>query len=266
MTVEDFGNDDRRTYLKSPTYAGFVQLVKNELLMLDERSGEDVSVHSPMFSAAGDEWEMQYSTRTGIPLGDFRSRWELLKPSSSSRKSPASDNEDLQLAPGERPLSYEQIFGLTKRHAESYRKSHPDPGETDNNRWVDRLTKYILDHSGRPPFEELKMLYHALDYRLNVITAAATQYKNALGLKIEDCHLIDAYGQSLITPNFGPNWSLVLSYHLFDTPSPIQGQPYYKGITYLAVGLARSGWSIDQVAAKLDSLCNNRSKWPATSK
>lgn len=57
------------------TYAEFVESVYEGLLNNVDRRG---FLHGLTFSAQDDAWEMHWSDRTGIPLANFKARWDML--------------------------------------------------------------------------------------------------------------------------------------------------------------------------------------------
>ncbi|KAL8847472.1 MAG: hypothetical protein Q9221_007498 [Calogaya cf. arnoldii] len=64
------------TQEQESTYADFCETVTKTLLMDYDRLGFE---HDVTFSAENDAWNMCWRERTGIPLGQFRERWDQLE-------------------------------------------------------------------------------------------------------------------------------------------------------------------------------------------
>jgi hypothetical protein len=124
--------------------------------------------------------------------------------------------------------------------------------------------RYIYDK------EFLEYLSNVLCFRMSVIKRA-TDYKNYLGLSIDDCHLFDTWAeqrtlkacsnQRQIIEEGLEKWrrykdirTTVFNSRVFDLPVAGQGLTYLKPVNYLAIAFYESNRSIAQILAEAEKM------------
>lgn len=270
LAIDGFGMEDLEGFDQSPTFAGLIKVVEDTLRQFDPRQFDsrktfnietestespDYSVHQPMFSVQDDEWEVEYSTRTGFPLNAFQARWFQLRAAGRRQTPPGGEHRD---GPGGRIFSYDQLLTAVKREGRVYLDSHPGLDRKGKNTALHNSLRRLIDGELIRDIKELAYLRAQVDYRMNSIMAAATTYKNFLDIKLADCHQVDLdkfpqRGHSA----FIDALMLLRTYPLFDSPCE-QGHSYAKGDEYLAACMVQAGWSKDRQVEKLDTLVKYR--------
>ena len=272
LTLKGIGTEEMEEFRQLPTYAGFITTVRDAVRKLDSRQlgtigtrGRDDYewVHNPTFSAQDDEWEMAYTTRTGLPLNVFRERWLQLKAAGSSQEPPGGEHS---FGPGERVFAYDQLEKIVINLARWYMNSYPGRDELGSNTGLHSRISILLKQREKLSAWRLSYTRDQIDYRMNQVMVAATLYKGYLGLSSIDCQKFDFdtfRGES--TPPLMEKWleafDLVDNYPLFDMPSGTQGHYYPKGRQYLAACIAEAGWSREHAEAKLDELVKYKGKF-----
>ncbi|OBT74065.1 hypothetical protein VF21_07811 [Pseudogymnoascus sp. 05NY08] len=261
LTVRGYHTDDLDDFQKSPSYAGFISLIRDSMQKKDPRNysisaeGDGYSIHQPMFSAQDDEWEMAYSTRTGLPLNEFYERWSLLKKAPPRQEPPGGE---YRFGPGSRAFSRDQLITIVKSEGEDYLGSYPGNDSKANNIVLHNDLRRLINGTETPSASYLGYLRDQIDYRVNHVMRTATGYKEVWGLNIPKCEVVDVEK----APGIGsPDWvkmlKLVESYPLFDDPHR-QGAEYEKGEWYLASCIYREKWDRAQAEEKLNSLVRFR--------
>jgi hypothetical protein len=264
LTVDGFEGDQVDDFNEAPTYAGFITLVTEMVERLDPRgegiqgSADYVSVHNPTFSAQDDAWEMAYSTRTGFPLNMFQQRWLQLRAAGYSSPPPGGEH---RFGPGERVFSYDVLKTVTKKEVKEYLKSYPgDDSLSKNTSLHGRIYALLSEKRDFMPIE-LECIREEVDYRMNQVMAAATVYKNYLGIEFDDCHEVDVWTCS--RTDLSVKWlGFVNRYPLFDESAGLQGHSYGKGELYIAACLTKAGWDDAVAESKLDELVKYKSMLP----
>ncbi|EPE27324.1 hypothetical protein GLAREA_03239 [Glarea lozoyensis ATCC 20868] len=223
----------------SDTMAG---LTSNIITECEKRFGDLWKDHGFSFAEQDDLWEQAWGKRTGLPLLNYRERWERLPEAS-----------------------------LTKiRKAARYMSSNPGRDNAGGNtlchaRCNSLLSGKILD------FQELYELNEALDHRQGQISLAGI-YCQLLGIGFpenrrtwdfndahwEHAHLIDESKGSVASANMLKRYNTikgwVIRLRLFNKPLPYKGQGYSKPKKYLACRLAETPMSMDVIREKLEGL------------
>ncbi|KFY82082.1 hypothetical protein V500_10832, partial [Pseudogymnoascus sp. VKM F-4518 (FW-2643)] len=252
LTVEGYETRENDGTDRGPFYAKVISLVEDAVQKID--SWKEVlatgNVH-PMFSAH-DEWEMEYSKRTGIPLHWFQERWLMLKTGGPRRE--ASEGE-LRFSPDGRIYNVDQLSVALKREGRVYLDSYPGNDCRAKNVSLRNSINRVIGTRWRytPSVRELGYLRDQVDYRLNQIFGTATLYKNFLGLDMPDSHETDA---DWVGSREGIR-ELLFQYYLFDEPC-LQGHEYSEGEKYLNGCINKLNWDVSEATANLDTLTKFR--------
>lgn len=170
---------------------------------------------------------MYYSEQTGIPLNLFALRCLQLKAPGQQSPPPGGFWEPSDT---ERCFSYDQLLHLVKKEGLTYRKSFPgDSARASNFALSDRI-QAVVGRNVRPPLVQLEELYDQIHYCNTEIMAAATIYKDYLGVSMSDCADLDMQTRPYILLDFEMwqyNSNLVASYPLFEKPR--SSRPFLKG-------------------------------------
>jgi hypothetical protein len=247
---------------KSPIYAGLIKVIRDAIHEVDLQktnvSAENAGlIHQPMFSSDHDEWEMAYSTRTGLPLNEFHERWSLLKKAAPRQEPPGGEH---RFGPGSRAFSRDQLITIVKSEREDYFNSYPGNDTKAKNVVLHNDLRRLINGTEIPSASYLGYLRDQIDYRVNHVMRTATGYKEVWGLNIPKCEVVGVKK----APGIGSSrWremlELVASYPLFDGPHG-QGAEYEKGEWYLASCIYHEKWTRAQAEEKLNSLVRFRGK------
>lgn len=175
-----------------------------------------------------------------------------------------NNQPNILIGSGKRAESNNRFHRETVIFAHEYMQSHPGPGSRTPNQSITSSCVQLLQYGTRPSAVELQRIWHQLDYRFNVFTKAATDYKNLLGANFPDCDQIEPKCYPLTSEQIGKLEEikrLLWSYALFDPPNQSQGTLWVKGEDYLAACLTVQGWGKATCIAKLDALVKNRSEF-----
>ncbi|OBT60536.1 hypothetical protein VE03_10055 [Pseudogymnoascus sp. 23342-1-I1] len=268
LTIKGYQTDDLDDFSSGPTYAGFIMLIRSLVQKVDPKKvstsadGASYSVHQPMFSAQDDEWEMAYSSRTGIPLNKFHERWRLLKEASPRQEPPGGEH---RFGPGGRAFSHTELMTTVTNEAKEYFGRFPGSDNKAKNAVLHNDLRRLINRTEIPTVAKLAHLRDQIDYRVNHIMRTATMYKDFWNLQIKNCEDADAEtGPGVSTSRWLEMLNLVESYPLFDEPHK-QGHVYEKGEWYIASCICYQNWNNVQAVEKLDSLVRFRdSKVPGS--
>ena len=253
--------------LTSSTFARLANVIHDTLMQDDH--GKNVG-HTVTFAAQDDLWASEWRKRTGVPLAEFRSKWEALPlcPSKSSlsaaRPSKAGElNSPQETFRGDafygckRGLSRSQARAIIAHLCYTWLDSFPGPREAANNHSIFNRVHELI--RGDPMSDGLIMMTQEwVAFRLGLMRLA-TNYKNMLGLDLPDCELFDVYkwerenggkGQKQISYSAEIN-KLQLFPRVSDSS---QGRHDNKGSHYLAIALVESSMTeveVDKALAKL---------------
>lgn len=172
IDIETAEDNDPRLH---PTYAGLVDSIYKKANELDGVFS-DQNVH---FSAQNDEWEANWSPRTGVPLTRFRERWEMLK-----NVPPGSTKDPVGAASDRRYGVFQNE--LTIRAHEYFAAK---PGLDNSALNVGIHTPLILFFRGRyEPHDEntLRWVLDNVVYRLSFMHEV-DEYVQGMGLSFPSC-------------------------------------------------------------------------------
>lgn len=191
----------------------------------------------------------------GIPLNKFKDRRLLLKAAGERQEPPRGE---YQFGPGERIFSYDVLLTEVKEYGLAYLASNPGFDEKAKNIALHGSINRLLKDAERPTLMELVEMRDSIDYRMSQVMGAVTAYKRFWVLNMPDCEEVDV--DAYVGPNVRRAFALVCKYALFDEPATLQGQPYIKGLKYIACCIAEAGWSHAEATAKLDALVKCKGK------
>ncbi|KAI9770398.1 MAG: hypothetical protein M1840_003284 [Geoglossum simile] len=277
---------DRDDLISSSTYAELSRVICRTLLDDVDTMGED---HGIKFSAQNDVWETEWRQRSGIPLGPYKERWEMLRSvpvdtaDPCTNRCPRAQCDEASPSQASAKFSYglrgsssvRGLRGVVQSMAENYMLSFPGRDSFAPNvyHYTFRnmvLGKVVVDD------DQLVDLFDILHYRLSGMRLAS-EYASILSLPLPDCfaHNTDAWIQDISLAgrqhdpagqaarekrnHYKAIHSLVYDAQIFDAALRDQGWDYSKPCDYLAVGLAESGMTLEQaeIAVKKLQAC----KW-----
>ncbi|KAI9371983.1 hypothetical protein BJX61DRAFT_543127 [Aspergillus egyptiacus] len=225
------------------------------------------STHGISFSAQDDNWHLEWRTRSGFPLLDYKTKWEELRevPSIQSLGESCEPTAALgftgSIGPG-----YDNVV---KAKARAYMESFPGPDNVGTNKDHWRLRQLL--QGKKYPKEVLVHLNDALDYRLSAMTLAS-QYVSFLDIQFPDCLRFDTEawcndlalkvakngdtkGAKSKFEKYKELRGYIMDAKLFDKPMSSQGFSYTKPWEYLAIALVESSsLGIDEIRDKIDDL------------
>ncbi|OBT63976.1 hypothetical protein VE03_06003 [Pseudogymnoascus sp. 23342-1-I1] len=179
--------------------------------------------------AGDDEWETEYSERTGIHITKFYARWCLLK----------------DATPG-----YDELLAAVKSEAEVYLNSFPGLDYITANRELHNKLRGVVSGKAEPSCIELEFLRRQIDYRLKHMKTA-TKYKDLWKLSMENCEDFDVEnGAGLFTCRWNSLVKILEFHHIFDHTLD-QGDEYDKGKWYIASCIYSQGWNDAEVLNKI---------------
>lgn len=276
---EDYNNNEIRSSL---TYVGWAKLIY-------DTGREDVdrffSEHNIMFSAQNDTWDVEWKSRSGLPMTDYKGKWELLRmipidiSNPQTNRNPKAEflvplskakfslGESGSIHPDESFRG--RYINIVKEQARQYLNSFPGNDARGGNSVHSNFQELV--YGKEYDKEALEYLGNVLCFRMSVMKLA-TDYKNYLDLSIDDCHLFDtwAWEQRILTAcsnqlqsiEEGPEiWrqyqdirKVVFDSHVFDSPVAGQGLFYLKPVEYLAIALCESSRPMAQILAEVEKI------------
>lgn len=255
----DLDDEEGEKILDSPTYAMLVSVIHETLTKeVDVREENDIS-----FSAKDDIWGMELRARTGFPLTNYREKWEALRPLKKG-----ASNENVHSA----TIRFSDFITLSTPQAEyrikhlafDYLNSFPGPDDAAKNRRIHSQCRSLLKNEPLSN-HDLENLAGALRYRLETIVDQATEYKDRLGISLEDCRQVDTVvykARNLknydVSNKYRTILEMVYTHNLFDRPAEHEGMPYVKGHDYLVIVFLESGWTLEEIQDGLKSLARLR--------
>jgi hypothetical protein len=237
----------------------------------EARYGSLWEIHNFSFAAQDDLWAKAWGKRTGLPLLNYKEKWEILP------EAPLMKN----IYPPTGPLagsimskSPGALHNIVKVKATRYMDSNPGPDNAGcNTDCHPRFCKLI--EGTRLEFDELYRLNEILDYRQGQIGLAEI-YCYALEIGVpedrqvgqfdefewEGSQLKEKNGRSTerskvaidLLEKFYTIRGWVIQLDIFDAPRPQQGLDYSKPKAYLAARLAESPMPTQQIHKKLEDL------------
>ncbi|KAH8588568.1 hypothetical protein B0O99DRAFT_638995 [Bisporella sp. PMI_857] len=235
------------------------------------RYGSLWGIHNFSFAAQDDLWAKAWGKRTGLPLLNYKEKWESLPeaPPMKNIYPPASPlaSSIMSKSPG-------ALHNIVKVKATRYMNSHPGPDNGGCNTDC-HPGFYKLIEGTRLEFDELYRLNEILDYRQGQIGLAEI-YCYALEIGVPEdrqvgqfdefewrgSQLKKKHGRSAehsrvvidLLERFDTIRGWVIQLRIFDSPGPQQGFGYSKPKAYLAARLAESPMPTQQIHKKLEDL------------
>jgi hypothetical protein len=235
----------------------------------EKRYGTLWSTNDRSFTAQDDSWTNSWGARTGIPLENYKQRWESLPEATATRKTHMSNNSVMS-------KTYQAFYNLVKMKAQCYMGSNPGIDNSGNNTdyhpGIHRLVSgEYLD------LKEISRLNEVLEYRMSQM-AVAEVYCYFLGIGVPDDRLPhewdewkwyimqakirdgqDAEQAKAVMEEkkrFEDIRSQIYQLGVFDKAQGVleQGQTYVKPIAYLAARLAKRTMPLPAIVQKLKDL------------
>ena len=283
MQIQDEKEDEDEDEIRSSlTYARWAKSIQ-------DTGREEVDSfflkHEIMFSAQNDAWDMEWKSRSGLPMTDYKEKWEMLKTIPIDKSNPLTNRNPkteflvpltmANLSLGEsgsiHPIEGFRVryINVVREQARQYLNSFPGNDAVGGNRDHSYFQELVRGKEYDKEF--LEYLSNVLCFRMSVMKRA-TDYKNYLGLSIDDCHLFDTWAweqrtlracsnQRQIIEEGLEKWrqykdirTTVFNSRVFDPPVAGQGLTYLKPIDYLAIALYESNRSMAQILAEVEKM------------
>lgn len=252
----------------SPTYVNLCNSVYEAYKEHDPFYSE----HGISFSAQDDKWHLEWRTRSGFPLLDYKKKWEGLRDVSSIQS--LDEHCEPTAALGSTGSIGRGYHNVVKAKAKMYMDSFPGPDNVggNSNHW---RFKELLQGK-KYPEEVLVYQNDILDYRLSAMTLAS-QYVSFLDIQFPDCLMFDtdawcndlalkvikdsdSKGTKSKLEKFTEVRRYIMDTKLFDRPMASQGFSYGKLWDYLAIALVESSsLSTEEIRDKIDGLVKCKS-------
>jgi hypothetical protein len=248
--------DDGEPIDDSPTYGQLAQSIFDAMNALQPNLPNRVT-----FSAQDDKWDSEWRRRSGFPLVRYKELWEQLE------MVPPGTPEGPEGKPGSAGGSISKAKqNVIRAKASAYMMSLPGSDAAGVNAIHSRLKKLIAGEQYDD--DELKIFDAVIDYRYNLMRRA-TEYVFFLDLNFVDCLWFDV--EHWIRQNYADKsemaarsrsryetiFGLIMSSKIFDRQ--VQGLPFQKPKQYLAIALAESHLSLDQVRNSIATLLRCKS-------
>jgi hypothetical protein len=245
----------------------------------EARYGTLWDIHRFSFASQDDIWSKAWGKRTGLPLLNYKEKWESLP------EAPLSKN----IYPPAGPLtgsimskSPNALYNIVRVKAITYMNSIPGPDNLGGNTNCHPGFRKLVEGT-RLEFDELYRLNEILDYRQSQLGLAEV-YCHALEIGVPEDRQIDKFdeygwlrfqheaknGRSTerskfatdILQRFDTIRSWLFDLRIFDYPLPHQGLDYDNPEAYLAVRLAEGPMPTQQIYKKLEDLLQCTYSWP----
>lgn len=231
-----------------------------------------------------DLWAQFWGKRTGLPLSDYRTRWESLPEALHSQiLYPPGSPQTACLGTGSMSRSPQALNNIVRFKAARYMALNPGPNNLGGNTSCHPLFRDLIEGAD---FElsELYILNEVLDYR-KYQTELAEYYCYTMGLKVHAERQVDEFDPDWedfrykakyegsadeskvaveLLGRFNTIHSWVCELCLFDLPLPEQGLFYSKPLKYLAAMLADRSIPLPQIQVKLQGLLHGTYILPNT--
>ncbi|KAL8853893.1 MAG: hypothetical protein Q9221_001364 [Calogaya cf. arnoldii] len=241
----------------STSYAELTKVIYKTLLNDIDINGREYKIS---FAAQDDQWELEWRKRSGIPLGQFQSRWDALprlppqEGTGTTSFAGSSKNPSYGSLGFHNKFSTDQAKMALKDLARGYLNSHPTDPTVPKAKDSYAMCQQLLHD--RPIYRgQMNSLRAALTYRMNGITTA-TRYKDICALTFPDCHEFDPAAWRVRTQaGMGPKArttfsplekvfdecsDMIRSSNIFDPPTDDEGWEDTKPMYYLAAAFAES--------------------------
>ncbi|KAL9101423.1 MAG: hypothetical protein Q9163_003315 [Psora crenata] len=269
---EEIDLEDERT---SSTFAQLSRIIYETLFQEVDLS---TCRHNIRFAAQDDAWEDEWRQRSGIPLMQFRERWNTLRqvspphpPAGPAQSRSAriegteSSSDTTDSLAGhfgcKRSINRTQARNVVKDLCETYLNSFPGLDNAAPNRvphmWAKQLVAGEALSDG-----QVHALHETMLYRMNA-TQLASEFRTVLGLPFVDCDKFDvedwetrlldkAKGKARLNENPKFNFydtclARILAAGIFPPPPSSEDLSFIKPERYLAVALTENTTSMDNV-------------------
>jgi hypothetical protein len=246
-------------------------LTQQILYECEARYGSLWDQHQFSFAAQDDLWAKAWGNRTGLPLLNYKEKWESLP------EAPLMET----VYPSAGPLtgsfmskSPRALYNIVKVKATRYMNSNPGPDNYGCNTNCHPGFHRLVEGTGLE-FDELYRLNEILDYRQGQIGLAEV-YCYELEIGVPEDQQVSQFDEqewlgsqfiakngrsterSKAAINLLKRYETILGWlrdlDIFDSPLPRQGLDYSKPAVYLATRLAESSMPTQQIHKKLENL------------
>ena len=243
------------------------------------RCGSIWDDHGFSFAAQDDLWAKAWGKRTGLPLLNYKEKWESLPEAPSEKRvyPPTGPHIGSMVNPITGSImskSHEALHNIVKVKAIRYMNSHPFADNVGSNTNCHPYFHRLIE-GAHFEFDRLYKINDILDYRLGQ-NALAEIYCNAMEIGVPEGLRLDQFDasewkgrqheakkgrspeQSKTAQDLLKRFDTVREWDrrsgLFDRPCPWQGLDYLKPVWYLAARLAESPMSSQEIHEKLEAL------------
>ncbi|KIN06972.1 hypothetical protein OIDMADRAFT_150218 [Oidiodendron maius Zn] len=271
ITASDRTGDDKGEDI-SLSMAALTQQIVYEC---EARCGSLWEEHQFSFAAQDDLWAKAWRKRTGLPLLNYKEKWESLPEAPLMKKiyppTGPLTGSIMSKSPG-------ALYNIVKVKATRYMNSNPGLDNSGCNTNCHPGFHKLVE--GTPlEFDKLYRLNDILDYRQGQIGLAEI-YCYTLEIGVPEDRQVDEFDESkwyrsqLLAKNgssterskvaidllkrFHTIKGWVIHLYIFDSPLPGQGYDYSKPTAYLAARLAESPMPTHQIHKKLEDLSQYR--------
>ena len=232
-------------------YEELEDCVFEKLLQNVDRQGFS---HDLTFSAQDDAWEMHWSGRTGIPLANFKNRWDELPHWPADGTSWSGERK----TSGLNGLPPEAIFNKVTNLGQQYWESYQDNDCTGPDGALHQLLYMIASRQETNP-EQLEHAYQQIRYRMEQMSTADSYLismnvpppRDLQCCEYDTNHVDDEVKE----PKYTMLQDMIAAHPcLFPEPGRQQGHPFWKGGLYLMAAFHHAGLSKGEVHQKIDGL------------
>lgn len=262
--------DDGESIRCEPTYISLAKSVYEAMRDLDPGFTFEQR-HGITFAAKDDNWDIAWRRRTGFPLVNYQSRWEMLRS--------APSGPEISLFEGAKQLTGgDPKLNILRERAFVYMNTFPGADNSGNNIVLHALLRSLLQ--GDDNFDDMTLDYmdSALDYR-DFLVNLATDFAQMADLNLGDARKFDVEGwlQKKVAERKQTDLNvsatareqldkylkirnLIVSKKLFGIPlAQTQGPAYERPKEYLAIAFAMTNLSFEEVEDRVNKLHQRKS-------
>lgn len=277
--TQEAGDETEDEITESSAYLGWAKLIFDTGR---EEVDKWFDIHNVKFAAQDDAWDKEWKARSGIPMTDYKGKWEMLRSipidisnpllnrAPNTNSSPTENLGDLSIGESgsiHQGMGFQGSFSnIVREQAWQYLHSFPGNsalGTNSHHSTFERLVKgKDFDYNNH---EHLKYLSNVLLYR-NDMMKWVTNCKNYLDLTIDDAHLFDSWGwqqQFWSSKDYKSQMDVyekifkaVADARIVDYPTREQGWFFTKPRDYLTIAFYESGRTKAQIMADIENLVN----------
>jgi hypothetical protein len=255
--------EDGEAIRNEPTYISLVKAVYEAMKDLDPSLFER---HGISFAAQDDNWDSAWRKRTGFPLLNYQSRWEMLRKAPHEPEIYSGNDQDEKTG-GSPKLS------ILRERAVAYMNSFPGADNAVTNISFHSDIRDLIQGDKNFGVDILDYLDGVLDYRTSLLDLAS-EFAQLADLNLGNAREFDV--ESWFRKNFKERNATVLRVatnareqfnkyqkvhqliaekKLFGVPLPqTQGPDYEKPKEYLSIAFALSNLSFDEVQGRIGRL------------